>query len=129
MNQTRLSNRQKVGDAVSYLDRVRDKFGSDQPHVYKYFLDIMKEFRKESVDTAGVIARVSCLFGAHPELIVGFNAFLPRGHQIEVETVPAAGGGVHTVVRTPLGVHTITPDPDCDGECGLPPSLCSTTNI
>ena len=111
MNQTRSSNRQKVGDAVSYLDRVRDKFGREQPHVYKYFLDIMKEFKNEAVDTPGVIARVSCLFGGHPELIVGFNAFLPPGYEIEVQTGPeTAAGRVQTVVRTPLGTHTITPD-------------------
>jgi len=38
-----------------------------------------------SIDTPGVIARVSNLFKGHPELIVGFNTFLPPGYKIEVQ--------------------------------------------
>ena len=38
-----------------------------------------------SIDTPGVIARVSSLFRGHPELIVGFNTFLPPGYKIEVQ--------------------------------------------
>ena len=37
-----------------------------------------------SIDTPGVIARVSNLFKGHPDLIVGFNTFLPPGFKIEV---------------------------------------------
>lgn len=59
------------------------RFGK-QPQVYNDFLDIMKEFKSQSIDTPGVIARVSQLFRGHPELIVGFNTFLPPGYKIEV---------------------------------------------
>lgn len=38
-----------------------------------------------SIDTPGVISRVSTLFKGHPELIVGFNTFLPPGYKIEVQ--------------------------------------------
>lgn len=38
-----------------------------------------------SIDTPGVINRVSNLFKGHPDLIVGFNTFLPPGYKIEVE--------------------------------------------
>jgi len=34
----------------------------------------------------GVIARVSSLFRGHPELIVGFNTFLPPGYKIEIHS-------------------------------------------
>ena len=37
-----------------------------------------------SIDTPGVISRVSNLFRGHPDLIVGFNTFLPPGFKIEV---------------------------------------------
>ena len=37
-----------------------------------------------SIDTPGVINRVSVLFKGHPDLIVGFNTFLPPGYKIEV---------------------------------------------
>lgn len=71
-------------DALSYLDQVKYKFGN-QPQVYNDFLDIMKEFKSQSIDTPGVIQRVSNLFKGHPELIVGFNTFLPPGYKIEVQ--------------------------------------------
>lgn len=34
------------------------------------------------IDTVGVIARVKQLFKGHPDLILGFNTFLPKGHAI-----------------------------------------------
>lgn len=76
--------RLKVEDALSYLDQVKYKFGN-KPQVYNDFLDIMKEFKSQSIDTPGVIGRVSNLFQGHPELIVGFNTFLPSGYKIEVQ--------------------------------------------
>uniref|UniRef100_A0A1L8DXH5 Paired amphipathic helix protein Sin3a n=1 Tax=Nyssomyia neivai TaxID=330878 RepID=A0A1L8DXH5_9DIPT len=76
--------RLKVEDALSYLDHVKSKFGN-QPQVYNDFLDIMKEFKSQSIDTPGVIDRVSTLFKGHPELIVGFNTFLPPGYKIEMQ--------------------------------------------
>uniref|UniRef100_A0A8B9KC97 Paired amphipathic helix protein Sin3a n=1 Tax=Astyanax mexicanus TaxID=7994 RepID=A0A8B9KC97_ASTMX len=74
-----------VEDALSYLDQVKLQFGS-QPQVYNDFLDIMKEFKSQSIDTPGVISRVSQLFKGHPDLIMGFNTFLPPGYKIEVQT-------------------------------------------
>lgn len=76
--------RLKVEDALSYLDQVKLQFGN-QPQVYNDFLDIMKEFKSQSIDTPGVISRVSHLFKGHPDLIVGFNTFLPPGYKIEVQ--------------------------------------------
>ena len=38
----------------------------------------MKEFKKQSIDTPGVIDRVLQLFQGHRELILGFNTFLVR---------------------------------------------------
>lgn len=74
--------RLRVEDALSYLDQVKIKF-VDHPQVYNDFLDIMKEFKSQAIDTPGVIGRVSALFEGHPELIVGFNTFLPPGYKIE----------------------------------------------
>jgi hypothetical protein len=53
-----------------------------------YRLPLQKElylFLVGSIDTPGVIQRVSNLFKGHPELIVGFNTFLPPGYKIEVQ--------------------------------------------
>merc|ERR1711892_1102861 len=114
-NQPPSFQRLKVEDALSYLDQVKFKFGN-QPQVYNDFLDIMKEFKSQSIDTPGVISRVSMLFKGYPELIVGFNTFLPPGYKIEVQTNETAQhqnlpGHPHlqslfqTIVHTPHGTH------------------------
>ena len=82
--------RLKVEDALSYLDQVKFQF-EKQPEVYNQFLDIMKEFKSQSIDTPGVISRVSNLFRGHTDLIEGFNTFLPPGYKIEVQ----ANNSVH----------------------------------
>uniref|UniRef100_A0A8C7XXM3 Paired amphipathic helix protein Sin3b n=1 Tax=Oryzias sinensis TaxID=183150 RepID=A0A8C7XXM3_9TELE len=62
---------------------VKIRFAND-PGIYNKFLDIMKEFKSQSIDTPGVINRVSQLFHGHPDLVLGFNAFLPPGYRIEI---------------------------------------------
>lgn len=73
----------KVEDALAYLEKVKSQF-SDQVSVYNKFLDIMKDFKAQSIDTTEVIKRVSELFRGHEDLILGFNTFLPPGYKIEV---------------------------------------------
>ena len=65
-------------------------------------LDIEHLF--SSIDTPGVISRVSSLFKGHPELIVGFNTFLPPGYKIEVH---ASNPGTVSVTA-PTGQSQIT---------------------
>ena len=74
-----------LNDALLYLDQVKVRF-VDHPQVYNRFLDIMKDFKSQAIDTPGVIERVSTLFNGHPELIQGFNTFLPPGYRIECGT-------------------------------------------
>lgn len=92
--------RLKVEDALVYLDNVKSKFG-DQPQVYNDFLDIMKEFKSQSIDTPGVIERVSTLFKGHPDLIVGFNTFLPPGYKIEIQANDETGYSYQVSVSMP----------------------------
>lgn len=95
-----------LNDALSYLDQVKVQF-ADQPDVYNRFLDIMKDFKSQAIDTPGVINRVSELFAGHPNLIQGFNTFLPPGYRIECGT----GNDPNTIrVTTPMGttVQSIT---------------------
>ncbi|KAL5289727.1 SIN3A family protein [Megaselia abdita] len=77
--------RLKVEDALSYLDKVKFQY-SEKPQIYNNFLDIMKEFKSQSIDTPGVIQRVSTLFHGHTDLIYGFNMFLPPGYKIEIQS-------------------------------------------
>lgn len=81
----------KVEDALAYLEQVKSQF-NNHPNVYNQFLDIMKEFKAQTIDTAEVIRRVSTLFEGRKELILGFNTFLPPGYKIELRGDPTAGG-------------------------------------
>eukprot|EP00934_Nitzschia_sp_Nitz4_P006570 Nitzschia sp. Nitz4//scaffold106_size73319//51333//55917//NITZ4_005742-RA/size73319-augustus-gene-0.6-mRNA-1//1//CDS//3329532538//6560//frame0 len=79
----------RVEDALLYLDQVKVEFG-DRPHIYNEFLDIMKTFKTQQIDTPGVINRVSTLFQGNKRLVLGFNTFLPEGYKIEL---PEDGDG------------------------------------
>lgn len=93
-----------LNDALSYLDQVKVQF-ADKPDVYNRFLDIMKDFKSGAIDTPGVIGRVSQLFTGNPELIQGFNTFLPPGYRIE------CGADSESIrVTTPMG-SSIRPMP------------------
>ncbi|KAI8379519.1 uncharacterized protein BYT42DRAFT_329822 [Radiomyces spectabilis] len=94
-----------VRDALTYLDQVKVQF-ADQPDVYNRFLDIMKDFKSQTIDTPGVIERVSTLFKGHPGLISGFNTFLPPGYRIECSTDPHEPDLIR--VTTPSGTTTTT---------------------
>ena len=88
----------KVDDALRYLDTVKEIFYRDSS-VYNSFLDCMKQFKKQEVDTEGVIARVIELFEGHRDLISGFNVFLPPGYCIEL---PRRSGVPRVVVPVAL---------------------------
>ncbi|XP_031282358.1 paired amphipathic helix protein Sin3-like 4 isoform X2 [Pistacia vera] len=70
-----------TNDALAYLKAVKDIF-QDKREKYDDFLEVMKDFKAQRIDTAGVIARVKDLFKGHRELILGFNTFLPKGYEI-----------------------------------------------
>eukprot|EP00985_Skeletonema_marinoi_P001774 scaffold704_cov131-Skeletonema_marinoi.AAC.1 len=59
------------------------EFG-DRPQIYNEFLDIMKTFKSQEIDTPGVIRRVAALFHGNKRLVLGFNTFLPEGFRIEL---------------------------------------------
>lgn len=93
-----------LNDALSYLDQVKVQF-VDQPDVYNRFLDIMKDFKSMAIDTPGVIDRVSTLFAGNPQLIQGFNTFLPPGYRIEC----GVGDDPNAIrVMTPMGNTLLT---------------------
>jgi len=90
----------KVEDALLYLDQVKIAFG-EKPEIYNEFLDIMKNFKAQEIDTPGVIQQVSQLFHGYNKLILGFNTFLPDGYKIEL---PLEGDDATMTVITPLGI-------------------------
>jgi len=115
-----------LNDALSYLDQVKVRF-SDQPDVYNKFLDIMKDFKSQAIDTPGVINRVSELFNGHPALIQGFNTFLPPGYRIECGTdenpdairVTTPSGTMTQSLQTRGGRGTFDTVPPASGQISL----------
>jgi histone deacetylase complex regulatory component SIN3 len=101
----------RVEDALLYLDQVKMEFG-DRPHIYNEFLDIMKTFKTQQIDTPGVIRRVSNLFQGNKKLVLGFNTFLPEGYKIEL---PLDGDGppvaVYRAPGQPGVTHILAPMP------------------
>ncbi|KAI0488543.1 hypothetical protein KFK09_028379 [Dendrobium nobile] len=79
------SNTQKLttNDALAYLKAVKDIF-QDKREKYDEFLEVMKDFKSQRIDTSGVIMRVKELFKGHRDLILGFNTFLPHGYEIKL---------------------------------------------
>ncbi|XP_006645435.1 paired amphipathic helix protein Sin3-like 4 [Oryza brachyantha] len=73
-----------TNDALVYLKAVKDKF-QDKREKYEEFLEVMRDFKSERIDTNGVIIRVKTLFNGYPELILGFNTFLPKGYAIKLQ--------------------------------------------
>ncbi|KAH8116132.1 hypothetical protein DFH11DRAFT_1263530 [Phellopilus nigrolimitatus] len=121
LDSTSLSERPlNVGVALSYLDSVKRQF-SDQPGVYNRFMDIMRDFKDQTIDTPGVIQRVSSLFSSCPSLIEGFNTFLPAGYRIEC-TVDAHDTNIITAT-TPNG--TIIQSQNVDPTVWLLEDTCS----
>ena len=84
----------KVEDALAYLAKVKGEFQDDpeNPHIYNLFLDIMKNFKSQQIDTPGVISQVSQLFRGHDHLILGFNTFLPPDQKISKEQLRKMNG-------------------------------------
>ncbi|KAG6520399.1 hypothetical protein ZIOFF_017449 [Zingiber officinale] len=72
-----------TNDALAYLKAVKDIF-QDKREKYDEFLEVMKDFKSQRIDTNGVIARVKELFKGHRDLILGFNTFLPKGYEIKL---------------------------------------------
>ncbi|XP_042451833.1 paired amphipathic helix protein Sin3-like 3 isoform X1 [Zingiber officinale] len=72
-----------TNDALAYLKAVKDIF-HDKREKYDEFLEVMKDFKSQRIDTNGVITRVKELFKGHRDLILGFNTFLPKGYEIKL---------------------------------------------
>ena len=82
----------ELEEFVMYMQSVKLKF-ADRPRIYNEFIEIMKKFKAQEVDTIGVIKRVRSLFHGYNDLILGFNAFLPEGYNMEMRGLEPAFAG------------------------------------
>lgn len=96
-----------LDEALLYLDRLKKAF-SEQPRRYNRFLDIMKLFKSEKINTVGVLHRVIplCIRSGLTEwelldLLTTFNNFLPQPYTIEYSTRSCS-------FTTPDGIVTVS---------------------
>ncbi|GLJ50466.1 hypothetical protein SUGI_1075200 [Cryptomeria japonica] len=68
-------------DALAYLKAVKETF-KDRKERYDEFIEVLRDFKAQRIDRTGVIARVKELFKGHPNLILGFKTFIPKGFEI-----------------------------------------------
>ncbi|KAK0496524.1 paired amphipathic helix [Armillaria luteobubalina] len=71
-----------VRDVINYVQAIKFQL-QNQPGAYDLFLDTLKEYSNQLIDTPSFIYRVSHLLFGHPQLITGFSAFLPAGYRID----------------------------------------------
>lgn len=105
-------------DALTYLCLIKHRFRG-APEVYNRFLGVMREFKDQAIGTPGAIQEISVLFREHPDLIAGFNTFLPPGYHIEV----LPNFHQDSVTVTPMNVLVQLPDGPIVAVSQDPPSL------
>lgn len=113
--------RLSVQDAINYLEKVKYEFGN-RSNVYNRFIEIMKEFKANTIDTLGVIVRVCQLFQGKDELAVGFNRFLPPGYEIRIAQDESEGNGnsVQVIVPANFNLTPIAPSSHQQQNPGTP---------
>lgn len=107
-----------------YLEQVRQQF-SENPEVYNTFLEVMKKFKAQTIDTQGVIRKVGDLFIDHPDLIIGFNTFLPAGYEVQVINgsilkIIEPGGAIEFPLNPELD-NDVEPFDDNDDDLSMTP--------
>ncbi|EES00446.2 paired amphipathic helix protein Sin3b [Sorghum bicolor] len=73
-----------VEDAMSFVQMVKEAFKEQHPDKYHLFVRVMDDFKNHRIGIAEVAATAKALFQDNPDLALGFNAFLPKGHRILV---------------------------------------------
>ncbi|XP_040933419.1 paired amphipathic helix protein Sin3-like 2 [Gossypium hirsutum] len=73
-----------VAAAKRYLKEITETFEDRKEKLVK-FREVMKDFKTNRTDVAGVVERVKELFEGHNNLLKGFNFFLPMGYEITVD--------------------------------------------
>ncbi|KAM6486100.1 prion-inhibition and propagation-domain-containing protein [Trichoderma sp. SZMC 28011] len=63
-------------EALAYVDKVKIRFHS-RPIMYKYFLDILQTYQRDMLPIREVHDSLTKLFESEPDLMEGFNQFLP----------------------------------------------------
>eukprot|EP01105_Mastigella_eilhardi_P019844 TRINITY_DN4688_c0_g1_i4.p1 TRINITY_DN4688_c0_g1~~TRINITY_DN4688_c0_g1_i4.p1 ORF type:complete len:249 (-),score=61.02 TRINITY_DN4688_c0_g1_i4:108-854(-) len=116
----------KFHSALEFLEQVKRNFAQEHG-VYEEFLGIMKDFKQQSVDTPGVVARVRKLFQGYPELLQGFSMFLPPGFRNDQEVHSTAPQTVALQQQLAVSPATV-PVPQSEAEPNNLPEIEQARN-
>lgn len=70
-------------ESLGYIVNVKKACAGNKED-YKRFTQVLKDYHSKKVDELNTIHRVVSLFQTHPELVLGFNEFLPSGYEIHM---------------------------------------------
>ena len=109
--------------AVYFLGQVKSKYAGENQKTYAAFLDLMKNYNSQRIETREVVAQVSELFRDAPELVEGFEQFLPPEYRAALQRHAALGADA--LPLPPLG--TLGPAPPAPPP--PQPSLLGTPSV
>ena len=70
-------------ESMAYIREVKKTYAY-VPEKYGKFMEILDKFHSKKLDEIRAIRKVVQLFQGHPNLILGFNQFLPEGYKIHM---------------------------------------------
>jgi len=101
--------------AISYVNKIKNRF-SQQPEIYKNFLEILQTYQRESKPIQDVYSQVTQLFSSAPDLLEDFKQFLPEpAAQAKQQAAARAAAGEVAMGNGPMG------GPGGAGSSRLPP--------
>ncbi|CAN0924117.1 Paired amphipathic helix protein Sin3-like 3 [Linum grandiflorum] len=96
-------------EALAYMKAAQDRL-ENEPEKYDEFLEVLKDFKAQRIDTAGVIERVNDLFKGHPDLMLDFHIISSKGHQITLPSNDEQPWRSKNSLASTRIVHVITPE-------------------
>jgi histone deacetylase complex regulatory component SIN3 len=108
LEQNAITRPVEFNDALSYVDQVKARF-KDQLEIYEAFLKILQAYQKERKTSVDLYDQITKLFQSAPDLVQGFEAFLPPDHYTQLDSFHQAQ--IQTAVAAV--------DDDYDDEKGL----------
>jgi paired amphipathic helix protein Sin3a len=83
MRRSRVNAKIGEAEALAFIMKVKYAF-QDKREKYEEFLELLKDFKVQRIDTEAVKEGVMELFKEHQYLISRFNIFMPPGHEISL---------------------------------------------
>ncbi|KAB2627634.1 paired amphipathic helix protein Sin3-like 3 [Pyrus ussuriensis x Pyrus communis] len=75
--------------SLAYMREVKEVFAKQGKFEnFHHFVQLLQDFRSKKFEAAAVVNTFKQLFQGHPHLLLGFNAFLPKEHQITSQPRP-----------------------------------------